>query len=62
VARARISGARRIGSGLLVGHRMGRGRVVYGLGRKRVKFLAVVTVSQVKRPRTLARRLRAVGL
>jgi hypothetical protein len=41
---------------------MGRGRVVYGLGRKRVRFLAVVTLKQVKRPRTLARRIKAVGL
>jgi hypothetical protein len=62
VSRARISGARPIRRGLLVGHRVGRGRVVYGLRHRRVRFLAVVTLRQVGRPRTLTRRLRALGL
>jgi hypothetical protein len=62
LSRARISGARTIRRGLLVGHRVGGGRVIYGLRGTRVRFLAVVTLRQVKRPRTLARRLSAVGL
>jgi hypothetical protein len=60
--RARISGARRIARGLLVGHRMGGGRVVYGIRRRRVRFLAVVTVRQLKHPGAVVRRLRSVGL
>jgi hypothetical protein len=59
----RITGARRIAPRLLVGHRSGRGRVLYGLSKKRrVRFLAVVTKRQTLRPRKLARRLRTLGL
>ena len=59
--RTRIRGARRIGRGLLVGHRSGGGRVIYGLRGRRVRFLAAVTRRQATRPRSLARRLSAVG-
>lgn len=61
-SRGRIRGARRVGRGLLVGHRSGGSRVIYGVRRRRVRFLAVVPRRQAARPRSLARRLRAVGL
>jgi hypothetical protein len=59
---ARLAGARRIGRGVMVGHRQGRGRVVYGVSGGRVRFLAVVPFRQIARQRTLIRRLRAAGL
>ncbi len=62
VPRAGIVGARSVRRGLLVGHRAGAGRVVYRVRRRRVRFLAVVTRRQAARPRSLVRRLRAVGL
>lgn len=58
----RIKGARRIGRGLLVGHRMAGGRVIYGVRRGRVRFLAVVPRRQAVAARSLARRLRSLGL
>jgi Metallo-beta-lactamase superfamily len=58
----RIGGGRRVGRGLVVGYRRGGGRVVYGLRRGRVRFLAVVPRRSAARPRSLGRRLRAVGL
>ena len=60
--RGRIRGTRRLGRGLLVGHRQGPGRVVYGVSRRRLRFLAVTTTRQIARKRALARRLRAAGL
>ena len=39
-----------------------RGRVVYGTRAGRVRFLAVVSRAQARRPAALARRLRALGL
>jgi hypothetical protein len=59
---AKIAGTHRLGRGLLVGHRVGRGRVVYGVKRRRIRFLAAVTRGQVSHRRKLVRRLRAVGL
>ena len=63
----RIRGARSIGrrlrgQRLLVGHRSGGGRVIYGVRARRLSFLAAVTRRQATRPRSLARRLHAVGL
>ena len=58
----RVSGARRVAGGLLVGHRLGGGRVVYGLRGGRVRFLAVVPRRALARPRALARRLARLGL
>jgi Subtilase family len=57
----RLRGTRRIGRGVFAG-RKGKGRIVYGLRRGRVRYLAVVTRSQVKKRRSLARRLRRLGL
>ena len=45
-----------------MGHREGGGRVLYGIRRGRVRFLAAVTRRQVGRRRSLARRLEALGL
>jgi dienelactone hydrolase len=66
---ARGHRTRRLGPGRRVSRRrtfVGRhgrsGRVVYGIRARRVRFLAVVTRRQLRRPRTLARRLRAAGL
>jgi dienelactone hydrolase len=58
----RIGGTHGIGRGLLVGHRAGGGRVVYGVRRHRIRFLAAVSRRQATRSRALARRLRALGL
>jgi hypothetical protein len=59
----RPRGARSIGRGYFVGHRHGGGRVVYGVSRRgRVRFLAVVTRKQTRKPRQLRRRLRRLGL
>src|SRR5205823_2901214 len=55
----RIRGAHRIARGLFAGHRGGVGRVLYGIRRRRVRFLAVVPRSQLRRA---AHRLRAAGL
>jgi len=60
--RGRIRGARRVRRGLLVGALRRQGRVVYGTRSGRVRFLAVVSRSQARRPAALARRLRALGL
>jgi hypothetical protein len=62
VRHGRVAGARRIGGGVLAGRRPGRGRVIYGVSRRRVRFLAVVPVRQVARKRTLLRRLQAAGV
>jgi hypothetical protein len=62
VVRGRLAGARRLRGGLMVGHRQGPGRVVYGVGGGRVTFLAVVPLRQTTHARTLVRRLRAAGL
>jgi dienelactone hydrolase len=62
VPRGRIKGTRAIGRGLLVGHRVGAGRVIYGVRRKRTRFLAVTTRREAAHKRSLVRRLRAVGL
>lgn len=59
---SRVTGARRVAGGLLVGHRLGGGRVVYGLRGGRVRFLAVVARRALERPRSLARRLARLGL
>jgi metallo-beta-lactamase superfamily protein len=58
----RIGGGRRVGRGLFVGYRRAGGRVVYGLHRRRVRFLAVVPRRSLAHRRALRRRLRAVGL
>ena len=58
----RIGGGRRVGRGLVVGYRRGGGRVIYGSRRGRLRFLAVVPRRVAARPRSLGRRLRAVGL
>jgi uncharacterized protein len=63
--RGKIGGGRRLGRGLVVGYRLGKGRVIYGLrGRRvrRVRFLAVVPKRDVRRRRAMVRRLRVVGL
>jgi hypothetical protein len=62
---ARIAGTRRLRKGLFFGHRVGRGRVVYGVRRKRVRFLATISLRQVRGARNrrkLTRRLKAAGL
>jgi endoglycosylceramidase len=59
---SRLPGARRVGRGLLVGHRAGRTRVVYGVRRGRLRYLAVVRRSIAVRARSLARAVRRVGL
>jgi dienelactone hydrolase len=59
---SRIRGTRRVGRGLLAGRHGRRGRVVYGIRRRRVRFLAVVTRRQLRRPRALVRRVRRAGL
>lgn len=62
--RARVAAGRvgpaRIGRSL--GTLRRQGRVVYGTRGGRVRFLAVVSRSQARRPAALARRLRALGL
>jgi hypothetical protein len=62
VSRVGIRGTRRLRRGLLVGRRRGAGRDVYRVRRRRIRFVAVVTRRQAARPRSLVRRLRAVGL
>jgi Beta-propeller repeat len=57
----RLRGTRRVARGVFAGRR-GRGRIVYGLRRGRVRYLAVVSSGQLKKPRTFARRLRALRL
>jgi hypothetical protein len=57
-----IRGARRRARGMLVGTLPGRGRIVYGVRRKRVTYLAVTSRSQARKPRALARRLGRLGL
>ncbi|MFN2616104.1 MAG: hypothetical protein ABR581_03145 [Thermoleophilaceae bacterium] len=57
-----IRGARRVARGVQVGHRFGRGRVVYGVRGRKVRFLAVVTRRQTVHRRALVRRLRAAKL
>ncbi len=58
----RVPGARRIARGLLAGRRGRAGRVVYGVRRGRVRFIAVVRPRAVARPRSLARLVRNLGL
>jgi len=60
--RGRIRGAQRLRRGVLVGALRRQGRVVYGTRAGRVRFLAVVSRSQARRPAALARRLRSLGL
>jgi hypothetical protein len=60
--RARVRGTRRVRRGLLLGHRVGPGRVVYGVRGRRIRFLATTSRRQAARPRSLVRRLRALGL
>ena len=62
VPRAGIRGARRTGRGLFVGRRVGRGRLVYGVRARRIRFLAAVPRRQALKRRSLRRRLRAAGL
>jgi hypothetical protein len=62
VPRAGIGGARGLARGLLVGHRVGAGRVVYGVRGGKVRFLATVQRRQTANPGALARRLRSLGL
>jgi hypothetical protein len=58
----RVGGGRRVARRLFVGYRHGGGRVLYGLRRRRLAFLAVVARRDAVRRRALLRRLRAVGL
>jgi hypothetical protein len=60
--RARIAGTRRIRSGLFVSRKTRKGRVLYGLRRHRIRFLATVSRRQARKRRSLVRRLRAVRL
>ncbi len=60
--RARVRGTRRVRRGLLLGHRVGPGRVVYGVRGRRIRFLATTSRRQAARPRSLVRRLKALGL
>ena len=57
-----ISGTTRIRRGLMAGRRQGRGRVVYGVRRGRIRFIAVVPFRQTAHERRLVRRLQAAGL
>ena len=57
-----IRGARRRLRGLLVGTLPGGGRIVYGVKRGRIAYLAVTSRRQARRPRTLARRLSRLGV
>ena len=57
----RLRGSRRLTRTVRVGRRSGGGRVLYGVRRARVRFLAVVTKRQVRKPRALVRRLRRTG-
>jgi hypothetical protein len=52
---------RSIGFGLLADRRLG-GRVIYGVRRNRVRFVAVASTGLARRPAVLARRLTALGL
>ena len=61
VPRRGIRGARRR-RGLLIGTLPGRGRIVYGVRRGRITYLAVTSRRQARRPRTLARRLSRLGV
>ncbi len=61
-SRGTLPGARRFAPGILVGHRVGNGRVLYGVRGRRVRFLAVVTLRQLKHPHAVSRRLRSLGL
>ena len=58
----RIVGTRSIGHGVLLGHKTRTGRVVYGVRKRRVRYLAVVTRRQSAHRRTLIRALRRLGL
>ena len=60
--RGAVPGAKKIAPRLLVGRHAGRRRVVYGIRRNRVRFIAVVRRQAVARPRSLVRFLRRVGL
>jgi hypothetical protein len=57
----RITGARRVARGLYIGHRQGRGRVVYRSRGGRIRFLAVAARTSAVHPRTLRRSLRRLG-
>jgi hypothetical protein len=58
---ARIAGGRRIARTVFMG-RGSRGRVIYGLKRNRVTFVATVGRTLARNPRALLRRLRALRL
>jgi hypothetical protein len=60
--RGRLRGARTIARGLLAGRRGRPGRVLYGVRRGRVRYIAVARTAAVTHPRSLRRRLRRLGL
>jgi hypothetical protein len=60
LTRRALRGTRKLGSGLVVGHRVGHGRVVYGVRGRRIQFLAVVSRRELSHPGSIARRLRSL--
>ncbi len=62
VRHGRIKGTRSIGHGILLGHKTRSGRVVYGVKKRRIRYLAVATRRQSAHRRTLIRALRRLGL
>ena len=57
----RIRGARRIAPGVFMGRGKGS-RVIYGVRKRKVTFVATVSKSQARRPGALVKRLRALSL
>jgi hypothetical protein len=62
IARVHVRGARPLGRGVRIGPRHRRGRLIYGLGRRRVRFVSVVSRRLVRHPRALKRHLRQARL
>lgn len=58
----RRRGARRVSRGIYVGTRGRGGRLVYGVRRGRVTFVAVTPRNDARKTAALGRRLRALGL
>jgi hypothetical protein len=58
----RIKGTRSIGHGIRLGHKTRRGRVIYGVKKGRIRYLAVATRRQSAHRKALIRALRRLGL
>jgi len=62
VTRRRLVGTRQVANGVYVGHRVGRGRVVYVVRGGKVRYLAAISFAQARHKCSLLRRLHSAGL